>query len=175
MQSEARFKYKGKELGVIVLCPLALKFVLYHWWYTCLLITWIDHFARLNYSILWGRVMHVCKESSVAFWKQWMHWEASVTCYAKRILEILMLINLEVMFFVTLQPMAMEQVLSDRDSEDEVDDDVADLEDRRVCSLSEQYLCLLLRIFSLWTGSFWGSICFGLKVLLCVNRQKPEE
>ncbi|PHU22615.1 Polycomb group protein VERNALIZATION 2 [Capsicum chinense] len=29
------------------------------------------------------------------------------------------------------QPMALEQVLSDRDSEDEVDDDVADLEDRR--------------------------------------------
>lgn len=28
--------------------------------------------------------------------------------------------------------MTMEQVLSDRDSEDEVDDDVADLEDRRV-------------------------------------------
>lgn len=37
------------------------------------------------------------------------------------------------------QPMAMEQVLSDRDSEDEVDDDVADLEDRRVCCLSDQY------------------------------------
>ncbi|KAK4382798.1 Polycomb group protein EMBRYONIC FLOWER 2, partial [Sesamum angolense] len=31
-----------------------------------------------------------------------------------------------------LHPMAMEQVLSDRDSEDEVDDDVADLEDRRM-------------------------------------------
>ncbi|KAL3650390.1 hypothetical protein CASFOL_006793 [Castilleja foliolosa] len=30
------------------------------------------------------------------------------------------------------EPMAMEQVLSDRDSEDEVDDDVADLEDRRM-------------------------------------------
>ncbi|GAB2294101.1 hypothetical protein Dimus_028320 [Dionaea muscipula] len=30
------------------------------------------------------------------------------------------------------QPMAMEQVLSDCDSEDEVDDDVADLEDRRM-------------------------------------------
>ncbi|CAN1241892.1 Polycomb group protein EMBRYONIC FLOWER 2 [Linum perenne] len=30
------------------------------------------------------------------------------------------------------QPMAMEQVLSDVDSEDEVDDDVADLEDRRM-------------------------------------------
>lgn len=31
-----------------------------------------------------------------------------------------------------MKPMALEQVLSDRDSEDEVDDDVADLEDRRV-------------------------------------------
>lgn len=31
-----------------------------------------------------------------------------------------------------MQPMALEQVFSDRDSEDEVDDDVADLEDRRV-------------------------------------------
>ncbi|KAL5810718.1 hypothetical protein ACOSQ3_027445 [Xanthoceras sorbifolium] len=30
------------------------------------------------------------------------------------------------------QPMAVEQVMSDRDSEDEVDDDVADLEDRRM-------------------------------------------
>lgn len=30
------------------------------------------------------------------------------------------------------QPMALEQVLSDRDSEDEVDDDVADFEDRRM-------------------------------------------
>ncbi|KAL2549999.1 Polycomb group protein EMBRYONIC FLOWER 2 [Forsythia ovata] len=30
------------------------------------------------------------------------------------------------------QPMAMEQVISDRDSEDEVDDDVADLEDQRM-------------------------------------------
>ncbi|KAL8149323.1 polycomb group protein EMBRYONIC FLOWER 2-like isoform X1 [Apium graveolens] len=30
------------------------------------------------------------------------------------------------------QPMALEQVLSDRDSEDEIDDDVADLEDRRM-------------------------------------------
>jgi hypothetical protein len=29
--------------------------------------------------------------------------------------------------------MAPEQVLADRDSEDEVDDDVADFEDRRVC------------------------------------------
>ncbi|RRT70223.1 hypothetical protein BHE74_00029264 [Ensete ventricosum] len=32
----------------------------------------------------------------------------------------------------TLKPMALEQVFSDRDSEDEVDDDIADFEDRRV-------------------------------------------
>ncbi|KAJ4836535.1 hypothetical protein Tsubulata_036962 [Turnera subulata] len=31
-----------------------------------------------------------------------------------------------------VQPMAMEQVMSDRDSEDEVDDDIADFEDRRM-------------------------------------------
>ncbi|XP_048320068.2 polycomb group protein EMF2B isoform X2 [Ziziphus jujuba] len=31
-----------------------------------------------------------------------------------------------------VQPMALEQVMSDRDSEDEVDDDIADLEDRRM-------------------------------------------
>lgn len=30
------------------------------------------------------------------------------------------------------KPMALEQVMSDRDSEDEVDDDVADFEDRQV-------------------------------------------
>lgn len=29
--------------------------------------------------------------------------------------------------------MALDQVFAERDSEDEVDDDVADLEDRRVC------------------------------------------
>jgi len=33
---------------------------------------------------------------------------------------------------VVLKPMALEQVFSDRDSEDEVDDDIADFEDRRV-------------------------------------------
>lgn len=32
-----------------------------------------------------------------------------------------------------LQPMELEQVYSDQDSEDEVDDDIADFEDRRVC------------------------------------------
>lgn len=34
-----------------------------------------------------------------------------------------------------MKPMELEQVLSDRDSEDEVDDDIADLEDRRVCMI----------------------------------------
>ncbi|GKV17506.1 hypothetical protein SLEP1_g28005 [Rubroshorea leprosula] len=33
---------------------------------------------------------------------------------------------------ISLKPMAIEQVMSDRDSEDEVDDDVADFEDRRM-------------------------------------------
>lgn len=37
-----------------------------------------------------------------------------------------------IMFCPFFQPMAMEQVISDRDSEDEVDDDVANFEDRRV-------------------------------------------
>jgi hypothetical protein len=37
--------------------------------------------------------------------------------------------------FFNLKPMALEQVMSDRDSEDEVDDDIADFEDRRVCLL----------------------------------------
>lgn len=39
---------------------------------------------------------------------------------------------LKMVNFISLKPMAWEQVTSDRDSEDEVDDDVADLEDRRV-------------------------------------------
>lgn len=41
-----------------------------------------------------------------------------------------------------MKPMALKQVLSDRDSEDEVDDDIADLEDRRVC------LMIILDLFS---------------------------
>lgn len=42
-----------------------------------------------------------------------------------------------------VKPMELEQVLSDLDSEDEVDDDIADLEDRRVC------LMILLDCFCL--------------------------
>ena len=34
------------------------------------------------------------------------------------------------------QPMALEQVMAKEDNEDEVDDHVADLEDRIVCSVS---------------------------------------
>jgi len=41
-----------------------------------------------------------------------------------------------------MKPMAPEQVLSDRDSEDEVDDDIADLEDRRVSLKPFNLLCL---------------------------------
>ena len=46
-------------------------------------------------------------------------------------------------FSVVLKPMALEQVFSDRDSEDEVDDDIADFEDRRVCYGN----CIALFIF----------------------------
>lgn len=42
--------------------------------------------------------------------------------------------------------MALEQVLADRDSEDEVDDDVADFEDRRVCIMTLIWLLLLFFI-----------------------------
>lgn len=40
---------------------------------------------------------------------------------------------IKIISFLLSQPMTLEQVLSDRDSEDEVDDDISNLEDRRVC------------------------------------------
>lgn len=40
--------------------------------------------------------------------------------------------------------MALEQVFSDRDSEDEVDDDIADFEDRRVSYVIMLYCSFLL-------------------------------
>lgn len=40
--------------------------------------------------------------------------------------------------------MQPEQVLSERDSEDEVDDDVADFEDRRVCLMISSRMQLFL-------------------------------
>ena len=43
--------------------------------------------------------------------------------------------------------MALEQVLSERDSEDEVDDDVADLEDRRVHLMISRLIHLFLFLF----------------------------
>lgn len=42
--------------------------------------------------------------------------------------------------------MALEQVMSDRDSEDEVDDDIADFEDRRVCLLIMSFFFALFSI-----------------------------
>ena len=43
--------------------------------------------------------------------------------------------------------MALEQVLSERDSEDEVDDDVADFEDRRVHLMISRLIHLFLFLF----------------------------
>lgn len=43
--------------------------------------------------------------------------------------------------------MAPEQVLSERDSEDEVDDDVADFEDRRVRLMISRLIHLFLFLF----------------------------
>lgn len=51
-----------------------------------------------------------------------------------------------------MKPMAIEQVMSDQDSEDEVDDDIADFEDRRVCPA----ICHL------------NSACFLVEILLTV-------
>lgn len=46
--------------------------------------------------------------------------------------KFMLFYNLCYNLFLYLKPMALEQVMSDRDSEDEVDDDIADFEDRRV-------------------------------------------
>lgn len=47
--------------------------------------------------------------------------------------------------------MALEQIFSDHDSEDEVDDDVADLEDRRVCPIYVIFLVIFhSSCFWLW-------------------------
>lgn len=46
--------------------------------------------------------------------------------------------------------MALEQVFAERDSEDEVDDDVADLEDRRVCPFAYIIFMPLLSLLNLY-------------------------
>lgn len=48
--------------------------------------------------------------------------------------------------------MGMEQVLSDRDSEDEVDDDVADFEDRRVYMMNTDLYVVFLFHMGLMLG-----------------------
>lgn len=60
--------------------------------------------------------------------------------------------------------MALEQVLADRDSEDEVDDDVADFEDRRVCLMTLIWLLLLL----LFRNCFF---CLNSKALLDLTKR----
>lgn len=44
--------------------------------------------------------------------------------------------------------MTLEQVLSDRDSEDEVDDDISNLEDRRVCLAVLSFVWITITIVS---------------------------
>ena len=56
--------------------------------------------------------------------------------------------------------MALDQVLSDKDSEDEVDDDIADLEDRRVGPVIPLILQLMWASFLLklqLSIVFWGT------------------
>lgn len=60
-----------------------------------------------------------------------------------------------------MKPMALEQVLSDRDSEDEVDDDVADLEDRRVC--------LFLMIATVLVFSFSQYLAYFCEDSFCIH------
>ncbi|KAJ1395011.1 Polycomb protein, VEFS-Box [Sesbania bispinosa] len=50
------------------------------------------------------------------------------------------------------QPMAIEQVLSDQDSEDEVDDDVADFEDRRMLDNFVDVSKVEKRVMHLWNS-----------------------
>lgn len=59
--------------------------------------------------------------------------------------------------------MSVEEVLSDQDSEDEVDDDVADIEDRRVswiifvvinCQFINVKLLLVIAV-EVWTGKLF--------------------
>lgn len=54
-------------------------------------------------------------------------------CICSFELCIILIVNAILLPSWYLKPMALDQVLSDRDSEDEVDDDIADFEDRRVC------------------------------------------
>lgn len=55
--------------------------------------------------------------------------------------------------------MSLEQVLSDRDSEDEVDDDVADFEDRRVCLIIAWLISLSLNCHNSFVQQSFGHTC----------------
>ena len=62
-------------------------------------------------------------------------WFEFEICFCSLELCLTLIVNAILLHSWYLKPMALDQVLSDRDSEDEVDDDIADFEDRRVCSV----------------------------------------
>lgn len=62
--------------------------------------------------------------------------------------------------------MALEQVFSDRDSEDEVDDDIADFEDKRV---RYNHICFILfvrkhKIYIHAVAYTWAQVSLCLKI-----------
>ncbi|XP_031257044.1 polycomb group protein EMBRYONIC FLOWER 2-like [Pistacia vera] len=71
--------------------------------------------------------------------------------------------NKKALFFLTALSKAIEQVMSDQDSEDEVDDDIADFEDRRmlddllIVSKDEKQLMHLWNSFVRWER--WSCGC----------------
>lgn len=69
--------------------------------------------------------------------------------------------------FLVLKPMAMEQVLSDRDSEDEVDDDVADFEDRRVYLMNTDLYVLFHFHVGLLSGGQETFVSINALPILC--------
>jgi hypothetical protein len=72
--------------------------------------------------------------------------------------------------FFNLKPMALEQVMSDRDSEDEVDDDIADFEDRRVCLLIMSLFFLLCFLYLDFVYNSGSCFSFIFKFYLtCLN------
>lgn len=91
--------------------------------------------SPLHFNCLWVQEMHMFVSFCFSFTQRnlflilqlYFIWSFKLSLFIKCIH-----LYLKMPIFSCLKPMALEQVLSDRDSEDEVDDDVADFEDRRV-------------------------------------------
>ena len=58
--------------------------------------------------------------------------------------------------------MELDQVFSDRDSEDEVDDDIADFEDRRV---SDKLVCETYNLCMLYIRLSFSHFCLAVQLL----------